>query len=100
MNADVLMIIDVRANAIGTKIYDYIFLGKPIVFVGPRKTQFADMVGKISGNYVCSTAEEVENAFMDILATRVKKTSTETNIKDYARSSQNERWWRLLNGNK
>lgn len=73
---------------------------KPIVFVGPRKTQFADMVGKISGNYVCSTAEEVENAFMDILATRVKKTSTETNIKDYARSSQNERWWRLLNGNK
>lgn len=84
MNADVLMIIDVRANAIGTKIYDYIFLGKPIVFVGPRKTQFADMVGKISGNYVCSTAEEVENAFMDILATRVKKTSTETNIKDYA----------------
>ena len=100
MNADVLMIIDVRANAIGTKIYDYIFLGKPIVFVGPRKTQFADMVGKIPGNYVCSTAEEVENTFMDILVGRVKKVSTETNIKDYARSSQNERWWKLLNGNK
>ena len=97
MNADVLMIIDVRANAIGTKIYDYIFLGKPIVFVGPRKTQFADMVGKISENYICSTTEEVEDAFTNILAGHVKKTSTETNIKDYARSSQNERWWKLLN---
>lgn len=97
MNADVLMIIDVRANAIGTKIYDYIFLGKPIVFVGPRKTQFAGMIGKIPGNYICSTAEEVENAFTDILAGHVKKTNTEANIKDYARSSQNERWWNLLN---
>ena len=97
MNAYVLMIIDVRANAIGTKIYDYIFLGKPIVFVGPRKTQFADMVGKISENYICSTTEEVEDAFTNILAGHVKKTSTETNIKDYARSSQNERWWKLLN---
>lgn len=100
MNADVLMIIDVRTNAIGTKIYDYIFLGKPIVFVGPRKTQFADMIGKISGNYICSTAEEVENTFTDILAGRVQKAGTEVNIKDYARSSQNERWWKLLNGNK
>ena len=97
MNADVLMIIDVRANAIGTKIYDYIFLGKPIVFVGPRKTQFADMVGKFSENYICSTTEEVEDAFTNILAGHVKKTRTETNIKDYARSSQNERWWELLN---
>ena len=55
------------------------------------------MVGKIPGNYVCSTAKEVENAFMDILVGRVKKVNTEANIKDYARSSQNERWWKLLN---
>ena len=58
------------------------------------------MIGKIPGNYICSTAEEVENTFTDILAGRVQKAGTEVNIKDYARSSQNERWWKLLNGNK
>lgn len=98
MNADVLLIIDVRASAIGTKIYDYIFLGKPIIFVGPKTTQFAKIVGSIRGNYVCSTENEVTTAFKEILLKKKNISANNGEIDNYARSAQNERWWQLLNG--
>lgn len=97
MNADVLLIIDVRASAIGTKIYDYIFLGKPIIFVGPKTTQFAKIVGSIKGNYVCSTESEVTAAFKEILSKNKIISVNNGEIEKYARSIQNERWWQLLN---
>lgn len=98
MNADVLLIIDVRASAIGTKIYDYIFLGKSIIFVGPKTTQFAKIVGSIRGNYVCSTENEVTTAFKEILLKKKTISANNGEIDNYARSAQNERWWQLLNG--
>lgn len=98
MNADVLLIVDVRASAIGTKIYDYIFLGKPIIFVGPKTTQFARIVGSIKGNYVCSTENEVTVAFKEVLSKKETISANNWEMKKYARSAQNESWWQLLNG--
>ncbi len=65
-NSDVLLIIDGRKSAIGTKIYDYIYLGKPIVYVGPRNTAISSIVKKLDNGFVCSNIQEMERAFSSL----------------------------------
>ena len=42
--ADVCILIDIRKHAIGTKIYDYIYANKPIIYIGKKKTYLEKMV--------------------------------------------------------
>lgn len=91
--SDVFLIIDGRKNAIGTKIYDYIYLGKPILYIGPKKAAISSIIGKLDNGVVCSSIEEIEEAvksFMNGIQT------TRITGKDYSRTRQNERMYELL----
>lgn len=61
-NVDAFVIVDSRPHAIGTKIYDYIFLQKPIMYVGPKDTDLAAIVASLSNGIVCSSSNEVARA--------------------------------------
>lgn len=97
MNADVFVIIDVRKGAIGTKIYDYIYLGKPILYVGPKNTAISGMIVKYKLGYVCSTTDEIKNVFR-IIKTGTYKFRQDANLKhQFSRREQNRKWLELLN---
>lgn len=98
MNADCFLIIDARKDAIGTKIYDYIFLGKPIIYVGPKDSYISDIIRQYGLGYSCDSSEKVERAFNRLLSHGYHSDIDENLKVHFARSHQNEKWWELLNG--
>ncbi len=93
---DAFLIIDARKGAIGTKIYDYIYLNKPIIFVGPRNTVIANMVSKFENGFVCSSEDEVINAFNEIIENKKSYLALETRPESFCRSRQNDKWLDLI----
>ena len=92
--ADAYLIIDIRKDAIGTKIYDYIFLNKPIIYVGPKNTVIANIVSTFEKGFVCSKSKEVEKVLRMIQ--HGQKLSNKYDVRKYARSEQNQKWLELL----
>ncbi|MGI5977065.1 MAG: glycosyltransferase [Candidatus Limivicinus sp.] len=94
--SDFFLIIDERKSAMGTKLYDYIYLNKPIVYVGPADTAIARTVSGFENGFACSSAEEVIQAIADIRKNHTVAL-TEKSIKaDYSRSGQNKKYYALL----
>mgnify|MGYP004484407119 CR=1 FL=1 len=92
---DAFLIIDSRKTAIGTKIYDYIFLNKPIIYVGPKDSLIGSEVGKFSNGFVCETSMEVAKAFR--MLKKGECLDKNVLIKDYSRSDKNIKWSELIN---
>lgn len=94
--ADAFVIIDVRKSAIGTKIYDYIYLNKPIIYVGPPNTSFAEMVSSFTNGFVCSNSKEVNSAIKTLKLQSISTLEVGDRSTAYARSEQNKKWVKLL----
>ncbi len=94
--ADAFVIIDVRKAAIGTKIYDYIYLNKPIIYVGPKNTVLAEMVSKFANGFVCSNSKEVSSAIKRIKFESISLLDVGDKSVAYARNEQNKKWKDLL----
>lgn len=92
-SADVFLIIESRKWAIGTKIYDYIFMGKPVMYVGPKNTTLAQMVEELPNGIVCSAVEEIVEALRHV-DQYGKRNNTQR--KDFSRKTQNEKFYTLL----
>ena len=97
MNADYFLIIDARNDAIGTKIYDYIYLQKPIIYVGPKNTYISETILKYQLGYSCENQQEVENVLKDLGVSDKKVEINEELRNQFARSFQNKKWWNMLN---
>ena len=97
MNADYFLIIDARNDAIGTKIYDYIYLQKPIIYVGPKNTYISEIIIKYQLGYSCKNQQEVEKVLEDLGVSDKKVQINEESRNRFARSFQNEKWWNMLN---
>lgn len=93
---DALLIIDNRMHALGTKIYDYIFVNKPIIYIGPKRSDMAKLVGKFENGYCCSNVHEVEEAIRKIVDQKPKKLQEEYDKNDYSRDRQNRKYEELL----
>ena len=93
--ADALLIIDVRRSAIGTKIYDYLYLGKPVIYVGPVKSAIADMVRAYPRGYVCSSENDILSALCAVFEARDKKAKPWC-AERFSRSRSNAAWLDLL----
>lgn len=92
--ADAFLLIDVRKDAIGTKIYDYIYLNKPIVYVGPKNAALARIVSQFENGFVCSSSTEVENALRKLKPGMCL--DAHIDVSRYSRSAQNEKWLKVI----
>ena len=94
---DICLIIDSRKKALGTKLYDYIFLGKTIIYVGPRKSAFSEVLKQYGKAYICSTVKEVVCA-LDSFSKANDGGNEDRNIyKDkFSRSYSNKKWLTLI----
>lgn len=93
---DVFLIIDNRKGALGTKIYDYIYLNKPVLYVGPLNSSMANLVSSFEYGFCCCRKEDLLKALDRIVSEKiVSLTKHDTNI--YSRSSRNSVWINLIN---
>ncbi len=98
-SADMNLLIDIRKQAIGTKIYDYIYVNRPVLYCGTKPTYLSDLVSGFKGGYVCTDEEQVIKAVTGIINDRKKTLTDEADTKTYSRTIQNRRMEELLKVN-
>ena len=98
-SADMNLLIDIRKQAIGTKIYDYIYVNRPVLYCGTKPTYLSDLVSGFKGGYVCTDEEQVIKAVTGIINDRKKTFTDEADTKTYSRTIQNRRMEELLKAN-
>ncbi len=94
--AQALLAVDERPAAMATKVYDYIFVNRPALFMGPKETEQARLIGALPGGYACQTAEDAQNALLAICEARVTRLLPDARVSAYGRSAQNEMYHKLL----
>ena len=98
-SADVNLLIDIRKQAIGTKIYDYIYVNRPVLYCGTKPTYLSELISGFKGGYVCSDENHVINAITEIVSHKNKLLTDEADTKTYSRTIQNCRMEELLKEN-
>lgn len=92
---NILLIVYSHLSGLGTKIFDYIALNKPILYIGTAPSELSEMVRGFENGYVCSTKEEMTGVLKDFLGNCPNKL-TEKNLTEYSREQQNEKYVDLL----
>ena len=97
-SVQVFLIIDNRPDAVGTKIYDYIYLNKPIVYVGCKESAIADQLKNFKNAFICSTEKEVVDSLKTIVAKNIVNLYDELIVDKYSfsRKVQNGKWKTLI----
>jgi len=95
-NVRVCILIDIRKAGLGTKIYDYIYLNKPIIYIGKKNTDLADFINSFENGYVCDTEMEISRAIDKILRNNIYKLGNAVDHKQFARSVQNTEFLSII----
>lgn len=93
--ADVLLICYAHVHGLGTKVFDYVALNKPILYIGCVPSELADFVGRFENSYVCGNREQMEDALRRLCRER-PSFLTKEGTQAFSRECQNERYWQLL----
>lgn len=84
----------------GTKVFDYIFLNKPIIGVLKPGISLEKLLKKFDNAFVCHSEEEIIRALQCLVSGKIKELIDSSDSKDiiqkYARSTQNERFEKLM----
>lgn len=90
------VIVDSRKDAMGTKIYDYLFLNKPILYVGTSGTCLSSFVQQFENGFVCETKEEVVTALRTLFDCNKAVLDSRYDRENYSRESRNVEYRALL----
>lgn len=92
----ICILVDNRKKGLGTKIYDYIYLNKPIIYIGPKGTDLADLVESFENGFVCHTSSDITKAIDYILVNKITHLYNVDKKEEFSRSKQNEKYFSLL----
>ncbi|WP_368297492.1 glycosyltransferase [Cytobacillus firmus] len=96
-SSNVNVIIDVRKGAMGTKFYDYVFVNKPLIYLGKKNTQLECLVNGFENGFTCFNEDDVIDAFTKIRDKELSSLTNNENMQQYSRSEQNKRYLELIN---
>lgn len=82
----------------GTKVFDYIYLNKPIIGVLRPNISLEKLLKKFENSFVCYNESQIENAILKIINNKIKNltNNSKNTIVEYSRSVQNDKLERLL----
>lgn len=95
-NADMFAIEYLDPKGLGTKIFDYIFLNKPIICVSPKECVLARTVSSFENGFSCDSEVEIAEAIKTIVEERRTVLDNMADLSVYSRTKQNERYEKLL----
>lgn len=82
----------------GTKVFDYIFLNKPIIAIIRPHISLERLLNKFENAFICYNEEDIEKSILEIIERKLLKLTTkkDNNLNDYSRSSQNKKVEKIL----
>lgn len=97
-NANILLLSsDLKSVGYGTKIFDYIYINKPIVFLGSSETGLAKLISQFQNSFICSNFDEIFFAIKKINDERITHLYTEEfDKKKFGRTRQNEKYRNII----
>lgn len=91
-SSDILLLNNNQKTALGTKIYDYIYLNKPIFAFVKNDFAIAKLLYKFENAFIIENIEDLENALLKILNKNIfYLTQRKDLIKQYSREYQCEK---------
>lgn len=97
-NSNVNVIIDVRKGAMGTKFYDYVFVNRPLIYLGKKNTQLEYLVKEFENGFSCHTKDDVDEVITKIRDEELSSlTRSNGGTQNYSRSKQNKKYLELMN---
>ena len=82
-------------RGLGTKLFDYMFVNKPVIYFAQKDSSIADILEVCNHSYLCAGAKDTVNAIVGILKEKQKDLGCMDRDK-YSRTIQNERYEKLL----
>lgn len=95
-NMDILAMEDVHPTGLGTKIFDYIYLNRPVIAILPRGIYLAEFIQRFENCYACDSVQDIYNAIINIRNNKISVLSSNYQPHDYSRQLQNQRFTELL----
>lgn len=86
----------VHPTGLGTKIFDYIRLNKPVLAVAPDHIYFAEFVSRFQHCYRVDSEEEIYNAFKKVMTEEIATLDDKVDADAFSRRHQNKRFEALV----
>jgi glycosyltransferase involved in cell wall biosynthesis len=96
MQTDINIIVYSSKTGLGTKIYDYIMLDKPILAIVSKKSDLAKLVTTFKHGYATTKTREIYNYILYIANNKIDNLDN-MNTESYSRLEQNKRFIELFN---
>ncbi len=91
-----LLVCYAHHSGLGTKVFDYIALNKPIIYIGVVPSELSEFIRQFEHSYICQNREEMYEAVKGLMR-KCPTSLTSEDVKKYSREWQNESYWKLIN---
>ncbi|WP_071460921.1 glycosyltransferase [Bacillus massilinigeriensis] len=95
-HSNVNVIIDVRKGAMGTKFYDYVYINKPLIYLGKKNTQLDHLVNRFENGFSCYNEVDLVDNIVKIIDMEISSLTNKGNMRNYSRSKQNGKYLTLI----
>lgn len=93
---DALSLVYCSPTGYGTKVFDYIYLNKPILLMGRKGTALGKFVRSFKNGFECVTVAQYEKAMLRIIENKAQLLDPEINPEMYSRKKQNNKFAELI----
>lgn len=93
--ANALLISYAHISGLGTKVFDYIALNKPIIYVGVIPSELTEFIIQFENSYLGNNINQMERLLKMLIHDRPLYL-TKKNVDEYSRQYQNEKYRNLL----
>ncbi len=94
--SDILASEYVHPTGLGTKVFDYIYLNRPVISISPPEIYYSRFLAQFENCFICNSKEEIKQAVSRILNDRLLTLSPGLQPENYSRNRQNQRYEKLL----
>lgn len=96
-NADIFVAIDHNIHGLNTKIFDYIYLNKPIVAYSTPTSELAELISCVENAFICQSEADMETALRQIIVKKLTYLTQDESFRaGLSRTIQNEHYYQLL----
>lgn len=92
---DMCSLIHVHPTGYGTKIFDYIYVNKPIIAITSPNIAINSLIDNFSNAFICNNSADVINAIETVLQEKIRILDNNLNIGEYSRSNRNLEYYNL-----
>ena len=95
-SANIFLLIENHPHGLGTKVYDYIRLNKPIIGIIKDGDELVEFISNFSNSFVCTNENQICNSIKNIIVNRIGILDKNIDIQKYSRIKQNIKYMELI----